>query len=206
MHTSPAVAPMTPLNGVHETTHMERLTKPSRIDKRSLAGLAHFQKTLLITDGTVTELLEFYLNDKITAVKIYEELEHNIENLPLEHRGLLDRAEDNVMLRKVLLQGAATGKNWLFAESSVLVDNLPTPFRNDLLSSSIPIGHLWFKHRLETFKSDYTIQTEAASQEVAERLSVPLGSEILSRTYCVYSDDKLVMIITEKFSKSDFVE
>lgn len=187
-------------------TQVTKLVKPSRVAKSKLSGLTHFQKTLLITDGTVTELLEYYLNESILAQKVYEEIERDVSALPSDHQTLVNQQDTKLMLRKVRLEGQSSLKNWIFAESTILVENLKPSFRDELLSTTTPIGHLWFKHRLETFKSDYSIYREVANKEVADILGVDVDSEILSRTYCVYSDSKLVMIITEKFSKDNFLE
>lgn len=92
----------------------------------------------------------------------------------------------------------------MYAESCILTNNLPDDFKNDLIHSDIPIGKLWAKHRLETYKTNFTIQKEKANENIAKHLGVTINSNVLSRTYCVYSQGKRTMIITEKFSDQEF--
>jgi chorismate-pyruvate lyase len=178
--------------------------KTEKIRKINLSGLSHFQKTLLITDGTVTELLEFYLEESIKVEKLYEELETDFNRLPDGHKIEIESNDFPVLVRKVLLQGKSTLKNWLYAESSILIDRLTEGFRDDLLISHMPIGKLWAKYRLETYKTNFNIKNEKASKELADLLNIPVNSQVLSRTYCVYSHGKKTMVITEKFSTNFF--
>ncbi len=178
--------------------------EPDKFNKEVLNKLSLFQKTLLITDGTVTELLEFFLDEKIKVKKLEEEIEQESKNLPLSHKSLIKTPDFPVLSRKVLLQGKTSLNTWLYAESSILINNLTSGFRKDLLVSHQPIGKLWSKYRLETYKTNFTIQKEKADKKLADYLTIPINSEVLSRTYCVYSQGKKTMIITEKFSSESF--
>lgn len=178
----------------------------TKVDKIKLKGLSRFQKTLLTTDGTVTEMLEHYLDEPISIVKIYEGIEEDINSVPSSNRILVENFDIPVLVRKVTLQGSQSTKNWLYAESSIFIDNLTEEFRSDLINSKMPIGKLWAKHRFETFKSDFSTTKEIADKDLSEHLNVSPGDEILSRTYSVYSMGKRTMVITEKFSSSSFIE
>ena len=133
--------------------HNKALLMPARINKQVLNGLSNFQQILLITDGTVTELLEYYLGESIKVKKLYERLESDIKCLSRSHIPYIDQNDFPVLERKVLLQGDSTLRNWLYAETSILIDRLPLEFRDDLMISNKPIGKLWSKYRFETYKN-----------------------------------------------------
>lgn len=78
--------------------------KPStRVDKQFLIGLSLFQKILLITNGSVTALLEHYLDEVILVKKLYEEFEKNIDQLPDKHKLHIPSNDMPVLKRRVLL-------------------------------------------------------------------------------------------------------
>jgi chorismate-pyruvate lyase len=158
-------------------------------DKSLLLGLSHFQKVLLVTDGTVTELLEQYLDERIKVLKLYEQVE---EPITMNDYGM------PILRRKILLQGQHSLHNWLYAESVILLNNLSEEFRIDLLNSREPIGKLWSKYRLETYKERLIIEREQMNM-LAIYFDLHAEEEMMSRTYNVYSNHKLIMVITEKF-------
>jgi chorismate-pyruvate lyase len=180
----------------------ETLLKSSEKNKK----LSQFQKVLLITNGSITELLEHYTNETIKLEKLYEENVSSFDFLPNEHKALIEKNTSEILLRRVLLQGKLTLNNYLYAESSILLDNLPSDFREDLLASKLPIGKLWAKYRFETYKTDFSIKQEIADEYLAEHLKIKLNDDILSRTYSIYSRGKKTMVITEKFSTASFVD
>jgi chorismate-pyruvate lyase len=94
-------------------------------------------------------------------------------------------------------------RNWLYAESIVIINNLNVAFREDLLNSHEPIGKLWAKYRCETYKI-----IVAAGEEQAEKLAPSFNilpnDKMIARTYTVFSNNKLIMIITEKFPDQFF--
>lgn len=169
-------------------------------DKIALAGLTNlsrFQKILLITDGTVTKLLEHYLDEPITVYKLNEDLKQNVCTFPDTYKLSVD-SPVNILQRDIFLQGQTTEKYWIYAESTIFIDQLNADFRHDLLKSNQPIGKLWGKYRLETYKSILSIQKEKA-MKLAPYFDIKADDFIISRTYSVYSNKKVIMIITEKF-------
>lgn len=168
--------------------------------------LNHIQKILLMTDGTVTELLEYLSREPIVIEKIYQELEKDLSGIPGDHIQSVDGAVAPVLIRKIILKGQYTKKNYIYAESTILVDRLPETFREELIHTKTPIGKLWSKHRLETYKTDFVAVKEKSSESVSSHLSVPVDSDVLSRTYSVYSCGEKSMVITEKFSASLFMD
>ena len=180
----------------YKTTHQ----RPS---PSLLANLSRFQRLLLITDGTVTELLEQYLEESIKVLKLHEKVEHDFNQLFPSHRGFVDNNYMPALTRKVLLQGQTTLTNWTYAESSILLNHLPQGFRTDLLTSQEPIGKLWAKYQTETYKVIFHSEKMLAG-ELSKYFNINPSEEVITRTYGVYSQQKLIMIITETFPDSFF--
>lgn len=176
-----------------------------RPDKALLASLNRFQRLLLVTDGTVTELLEQYLEEPIKVEKLYEKVEHNYEALPKGHSEFVNATQLPVLKREVLLQGQTTLNNWTYAESTILLNHLPQGFRTDLLKSQQPIGKLWAKYHTETYKIILHSEKSAAG-DLAKHFDISPDADIVTRIYGVYSNQKLIMVITESFPDSFFCD
>jgi chorismate-pyruvate lyase len=172
-------------------------------DKQLLKALSTFQRVLLITDGTVTELLEQYLDEPIKVVKLYEKIEQDLNQLSVFHQQFIPAEESVFLKRKTLLQGQQTLNNWLYAESVVLINNLEADFRVDLLDSHEPIGKLWSKYRYETYKV-IVAAGEELTGELATHFNISPNDKMITRTYTVFSNNKIIMIITEKFPHQFF--
>lgn len=175
------------------------LTQRRMPDKQMPVGLSRFQRLLLVTDGTVTEMLEQYLEEKIKVKKLYEKIEPDFQQVFAHHQPWLDQGVEPVMQREILLQGQSSLNNWVHAESTVLLNHLNQGFRTDLLGSREPIGCLWEKYQVETFKSILDFEQRAAGAELADHFRITPQDQVISRTYSVYSGGKLIMIITETF-------
>ena len=137
---------------------------------------------LMQTDGTVTELINLLANENIVVVKLLEKA---------------DKSNSNILYRHIYLQGQTTKINWLYAESKIYLNNLPKEFVINLKEKSIPIGALWIKYRIETFKKIIN-QCEEISMK-NDSHDYPICTKILSRTYDVYNQKNIIMEITEKF-------
>lgn len=168
-------------------------------DKQMLTGLSRFQRILLVADGTVTEMLEQYLAEKIKVLKLHEKIASDTQEINPKHQASLGRDDVGpVMRREVLLQGQHTLQAWLHADSTLVLNHLEQGFRADLLASREPIGRLWEKYQVETFKSIVDFEKRPAG-ELAEYFGISPTETLISRTYAVYSCGKLIMIITETF-------
>lgn len=135
---------------------------------------------LMNTDGTVTELIKLIAREDLKVIKLSSDVE-----------------SENVLLRKIYLQGRDSGINWLYAESEIYLANLNADFMRDLIENSIPIGTLWMKYRMETFKELKAKQYEMSSSMAESGFA--RGTPLLSRTYDVYNSARIIMKITEKF-------
>ncbi|PSR16767.1 DUF98 domain-containing protein [filamentous cyanobacterium CCP3] len=164
------------------------------------AELSTFQRILLTTDGTVTDILEAYLFEQIRIVKLSEKLVLLGQDIPA--MGLKEGTE--VIARKVLLQGKISRRNFVYAESIVVPERLDENFRQALLETKTPIGKLWFEQKVETFK-EILDSSKEKSEDLSQFFNIEPSDRLLSRTYRVVTNQKSVMMITEKFPECYFL-
>ncbi|WP_349648714.1 chorismate pyruvate-lyase family protein [Candidatus Parabeggiatoa sp. HSG14] len=177
-------------------TDLHESLKDKQIDPSMLSP---FQKILLIADGTLTNILEVFLNEPIGVIKLSEEIISVTEDiLPLEIK-----VGTEVMKRQILLQGKISQQNWLYANSMIVLKRVEEKFRKKLIESHIPIGKLWVKHKTETFKEIVNYAKEPAGY-LSDYFEIKEADKLLSRTYRVFSNRQPVMMITEKFPDNYF--
>ncbi|NES86703.1 MAG: DUF98 domain-containing protein [Moorea sp. SIO2B7] len=163
--------------------------------------LSTFQRILLTTDGTVTDMLEAYLFEPIQLVKLSEELvkiDHDILEMDV-------KKGTEVVKRKILLRGKISRRNFIYAESILALEKLDEKFRNELLKTQTPIGKIWLEQRVETFKEIVNTGKEPANK-LADYFKIKPEEKLLFRSYCVFSNRKSTMMITEKFPESYFLK
>ena len=166
-------------------------------------SLSPFQRILLSTDGTLTEILEAYLYETIKVIKLYEEI-IVIDNTLCKKIIPLQSGSEAIS-RKTLLQGTHSLQKWLYAESIIITEHLEASFKNELLHTATPIGKLWIKFKVETFKEIVAVSQHPAL-ELADYFDIRSDQQLYSRTYHVYSNQQIIMIITEKFPVQFFKE
>ncbi len=145
-------------------------------------------QVLMHTDGTVTDLIELLAHEKLTVIKLHEKINEN----------------SSLLERKIYLQGKDSKINWLCAESKIYLKNLSHHFVEDLIHHSIPIGTLWTKYKIETYKNITDKKEELSIDNL--KTGYERGERLLSRTYEVFNNKKLIMEITERFPISQFTK
>jgi chorismate-pyruvate lyase len=170
------------------------LTRLNGFDVNSLAPL---QRVLLVTDGTLTEILEANFFERIRLVKVSQE----VVSATASHALLDANPGEAVIERKILLQGESSHRNYAYAESFIAVDRLGPAFRDGLLNSHTPLGRLWLEHKLETFKELQEVCSQQADG-LCQHFECAAAAPLLVRTYRVFSASKPVMVITEYFPAS----
>jgi chorismate-pyruvate lyase len=159
-----------------------------------VARLTPLQRILLVTDGTLTEILEAHLLERIELVKVSERtLTFDGCTVPIAVE-----PDETVLERKINLRGARSGAKYVYAESLILVDRLEPSFQRDLLETNIPLGRLWRHQRLETYKQLASIDCRPA-RELSIHLDCAEDSPILARAYDVFSSRRPIMRISEFF-------
>ena len=160
--------------------------------------LSSFQSILLKANGTVTAMLEAYFSEPIQVVKLSE----NLVKMELKLPNIKLNKEEQVIAREVLLQGKMSRRNFIYADSLILINN-DERFSSELLNTKIPIGKLWSAHKVETFKEIIDSGVEPAD-ELSNYFGITPEANLLFRTYSVSSQGKITMIITEKFPENYF--
>ncbi|MGH6890199.1 MAG: chorismate--pyruvate lyase family protein [Rhizomicrobium sp.] len=166
----------------------------ARLDGVDAATLTPLQRILLITDGTLTEILEAHYLERIELDKISE----RILTIGECDSSLAGEAGEPVLERKINLRGARSGNKYVYAESLVLVSRLDPALRGELLGTNVPLGRLWRHHRLETYKELVSLARREARQ-LHRHLDCAADAGVLARSYDVFSSRRLVMRIAEYF-------
>lgn len=172
--------------------------RQSVLDPRTLSS---FQRILLTTDGTVTDILEAQYWESIQIIKVFQGLIDAERDVPY----LEMSAGAPVLLRKVLLRGKTTHKNYIYAESVTVIDRLNPSVKDGLLKTRKPIGQLMLEARLETYREILGVRLIEAG-EIGQYFDLPVHGRLISRTYRVFSDHRAIMLITESFPESSFRE
>lgn len=158
-----------------------------------------FQRVLLMTDGTVTDVVEVYTGEAIRVVKLAQFFGGNDpENPQLSAEG-----GETLLHRTVLLQGAKSGTNYIHAHSVIAPDRLPPEVLEGLVETGRPIGKLLASSRIETFREIVGLGFEPAG-DCADYFGVDPASNLVFRTYRIHVQQRPVMRITEKFPTSWF--
>lgn len=158
--------------------------------------LSLFQKVLLVTDGSVTELLCIYTGQNIRARKIEQIVRAG--GAP----AVLGCAEDAPLLhRRIMLVDCSV--NLVYAESAFVLDRLSARTRSRLLETDAPIGLLWRQEKSEMYREIVDLRIEA-NTSVAAHFGLSEDTRLLSRTYLLHQEGHPLGIITEKFPISSF--
>lgn len=162
-------------------------------------SLSAFQRILLTTDGTVTEILEAFAGESIRVIKLHQDvtnLERAIASLELPWG-------EPILRRSILLQGHMSLVNFIYADSIIALDRLTEGVRDGLLTSKKGIGMLILEHHIETFKEILDCGIEPAA-ELSEYFQIEPEASLIYRTYRMLSGGRPIMVITEKFPSSYF--
>jgi chorismate-pyruvate lyase len=157
-------------------------------------ALKPLQRILLITDGTLTEILEANFLERIELVKLSQRRVSAVDS----QARLAATAEESLLERRILLRGSTSGKTHVYAESIIAIDRLSAGFRDELLHSDVSLGRLWQKHRLETYKEPAAVSCRPAAA-LAVHFACPEDLLLLSRSYCVICDGRPTMHVLEYF-------
>lgn len=158
------------------------------------ATLSPFQRILLTTDGTVTEILEAQFWEAIAVVKLnhqQQKTETGIESLDIT-------AGTEIVKRQVLLVGAKSNTVYIFAESILIPERLDPEIQNALATTRKPIGQLINDKRMESFREILVCSREPA-ETLAQHFGIKENDALISRSYRVFANRQAIMLITEKF-------
>jgi chorismate-pyruvate lyase len=150
--------------------------------------LPPFLRALLVTDGTVTKIIEAYFWEPVIVDTLRQEFISAEAKIPW-----IDVvSEDRVMVRQARLRGGDSGKHYAHAFSVIRTELIPSHFRQRLIDREIGIGALIRDSGLESYREVMEVGIEPAAP--ADETSAGV-----SRTYRIIIAGKPVILITETF-------
>ena len=167
-------------------------------DKMTLNAkeLSLFQRVLLATDGTVTDLIAIYTGESIRVKKIEQSIREQVPPSSLQCTGAT-----RLLSRKILLSGSTL--NYLFADSVFVFERFSTSIQMQLLNTDKPIGLMWKEERLETYREIVAQRIEPCA-EASTHFDLPEDALFVTRTYLIHHTGKPLGAITEKWPVSLF--
>lgn len=155
---------------------------------------AALPRIMLTTDATLVLLLEAWFDDPIHLAG-HEQVTTAV--YPTDEE-LEPAGDETILRRRVLLRGRRTGRNYVYADTAIVLDRLAEPMRDALLSTSEPIGRLLRTHRTETFREVLRSGNRPAGAVGAE-FGIGPSDDLLYRVYRMVSGGQPVMLVTEHF-------
>ena len=172
--------------------------RPTTSKEINIARLTPFQRALIVTDGTVTRLIEAYTLAPVEVVLLHQAK----QALCTEHTWLELPARSHVIARQVVLQTPSTGnympKTQAYATSLIVPQHLPKGILDGLESDPAGLGGILQNSGQETRRELLWCCCETA-RDLPEAIAHLEGEPLLSRTYRVIANNKPIMLITEKF-------
>ncbi len=156
-------------------------------------ALSLFQKTLLVTDGSVTELVALYTGKPIVAWKIDQQI---VEECPPAVFEL--NSPTPLMHRRIVLCNAEDNAPYLYAESVFILNRLDSRTQQQLIESDTPIGRIWKDDKTEMFREIIDMRIEQ-NAEIAAQFNAPPTQSLISRSYLLHQQRRPFGLITEKF-------
>ena len=152
-----------------------------------LEDLPPLLRTLLVTDGTVTKVLEAYFWEPVEVQALHLDVAHTSQAIPW----LTLAAGEEVLTRRVELRGARSQRAYAEAFSVVTLAAFDPPLREALVSGSVGIGVLLRESGLETYREIIAVGAEVGSCEDKDLR--------VHRTYRITRGNKPVILIRESF-------
>ena len=168
--------------------------RPNRLRSINLDTLGPLLCSLLITDGTVTRILEAHSRQRIQSIKLGQ----SICTLHADHALLSAPDGTSIIRRRVALRGKDTPIDYAEAESLIASHRLPQQMVDEIESGDESLGRLLHQFKIEVRRELLFFGIEKQNTELDSEGHIK-GSKLLSRTYRILSRDQPLMVIEEKF-------
>lgn len=143
-------------------------------------------RTLLVTDGTVTKVLEAYFWEPVNVESVEQHIETATDTIDA-----LGIAKGEAYLRRdVRLRGRESGDTYVWAHSIIRLRELPADITRELIDGRIGIGQLLRTRGLETYREVIDLFEQNAPDS---------GEKQVCRTYRIYLHDVPAITVTEQF-------
>jgi chorismate-pyruvate lyase len=158
---------------------------------------AFLKRAIRVTDGTVTNLIEEFV--EAVVIEKLAETSHRYGDDVAGRAAWPDLAGgEPVVHRTVLIRGRDSGRVFLHAESWIAVDRLDDILRRQLRETDRPIGKLIRDHRRETYRELLGDWHEPAG-ELAALLGCAPGQTLVARLYRIFLEGRAAIQIVERF-------
>ena len=198
MNTDPLVNSDTIVGDRLNALFVAQAARPPTLEDIKPSQLTPLQRALLVTDGTVTRLIEAYTFLPVEVVPLRE----TERTLDVEHAWLELPIGDPVVTREVVLQTPATDTQapqiHAYAISHIIYQRLPSSVVDGLKSRVGGLGVLLQRTILETRRDLLWWGGERAT-DLPDAIGHLESKPFLSRTYRVVAKKEPLMLITEKF-------
>ena len=166
------------------------------------AKLSKAQQLLLMTDGSVTTLLEVLTGKPVVVTTLLQQVVKADTDRAVD----LDIAEgDNINYRVVVLKNQDDDRPLIYAESYTPIGRLHKDFRHDLMKADIPIGRILAQRKIESRREIRSVE-KTLNEELSDLFGVPHNVPMLSRTYDIISNGMVLIRITETFPSINFTK
>ncbi len=150
-----------------------------------LRELPPFLRALLVTDGTVTKILEAYFWEPVAVDTLEQRFETALQPVP----AIQIQTGDQCLIRDARLRGTETGRSFAAAYSLIRTELIPDGFRQRLIDREIGIGVLIRDSGLESYREVLEVGLDRLAG----------GGQAVCRTYRIIIDKRPVILITECF-------
>lgn len=154
-------------------------------DPVPLDTLPPFLRALLVTDGTVTKILEAFFWEPVTVDTLDQRFEIATAAVPEIEVAPGDRC----LIRDARLRGIDTDRRFATAYSLIRAELIPEGFRQRLIDREIGIGVLIRDSGLESYREVLDVALERDAE----------GERRVCRTYRIIIAKRPVILITECF-------
>ncbi|MGQ9659397.1 MAG: chorismate--pyruvate lyase family protein [Thermochromatium sp.] len=154
-------------------------------ERIALSRLPPFLRALLVTDGTVTKILEAYFWEPVVVDTLEQRFEDAQQSVPW----LEVKRGDRCLIRDAQLRGADSGRCFAEAFSLIRIQLIPPDFRRRLIDREIGIGVLIRDSGLESYREVLDVGLDRTAD----------GESAVFRTYRIIIDQRPVILITEYF-------
>lgn len=173
-------------NQPNPTKVSEKFIKENQ-DYQEIAKLPPFLRALLMTDGTVTKILEAFFWEPVLVQTLQQSFIQTEQEIPW----LNFPKGEQILTRKVNLTGAQTKTIYASAFSLICTHCIPESFRLRLINGEIGIGVLIRDSGLESYREVLEINTDCS--EVINHQNT------VCRTYRILISGHPIILITEAF-------
>jgi len=173
---------------------MNKQLKKTLKDIEKEIHITPFLRALLLTDGSITTLLEAFKSCEIKITGLKQKIVEADEKLSEE---LNINPGEMINEREVIL--SAEQKPLVYAKSYAVILRLDICAKNDILKTNAPIGKILKKHKVETHREIQEIGIKSDA-EIAKILNLN-NNKILFRIYLIIHKNMPLMKIEEYFGE-----